>query len=318
MTAKSQLGAAQETVFGTFVTPAHYYEFTGEGVKWDQERIDSRAWRAGTRVISSTRWKPGGINVAGNIDMEVATHNFGLWFYNAFGAGTITSPGTATARLHTFTLGDLIGKSMSIQAGIEDRGGTALPFSFLGCKIQTFEFRCAIGELLTVSAGILGQDMTTAQGLGTAAYPASQELFSFIEGTLSIAGTAINVREFSMAIDNGLADDFVFGSGLTREPTEPALRAVTGAFNADFVGLTEFNRFKEGTEAELNLLFDTGTVIEAGSTYSLEITANVRYDGETPSVDGPEAVNLPVAYTVTAPSAAEPVTLEYVTTDTSY
>ena len=318
MTAKSQLGAAQESAFGTYVAPTRYYEFTGEGMTWDQERIESRAWRAGTRVISSSRWKPGGISVAGNVDMEVANQGFGLWFNNAFGAGTITTPGTATARLHTFTLGDLVGKSMSIQAGIEDRGGTALPFSFLGCKVQTFEFRCAVGELLTVSANVLGQDLATAQALGTASYPSNQELFSFIEGTLTIAGGTVNVREFAMLVDNRLTDDFIFGSGQTREPTEPALRQVSGTFNADFVGLTEFNRFKNGTEAELNLIFDTGTVIEGALTYKAEITANVRYDGETPSIDGPEAVNLPVAYTVTAPGAGEPVTLDYQTTDTSF
>lgn len=318
MTAKSQLGAATESAYGTYTAPTKFYEFTGEGLTWNEERIESAAWRAGERVISSSRWRPGAISVGGNIDMEVASKGFGFWFYHALGSGVMGTPGTATARTQTFTLGDLVDKSMTIQVGIEDRGGTAYPFNFVGCKVQSFTFRCAVGELVTVSAAILGQDLDVVEALGTASYPATPQLMSFVDGELTIAGGTVNVRNFDMVIDNRLAADHIFGSGLTREPMEPALRAITGSFEADFVGLDEFNRFYNGTEATLVATFDTGVAIEGVINYKTVLTANVRYDGDTPSIAGPEAVNLPIRYAVTAPAAGTTVQIDYTTTDTDF
>jgi hypothetical protein len=318
VTAKSQLMLAEEATFGVYATPNRAFEFTGEGIDWSRERIESRAWRAGQRVISAARWKPGRISVGGSLDLEVANKGFGILFKHALGAIATSTPGGATStRDHKATLGDLKGKSLTIQVGIEDRGGVVRPFSFLGCKITTWELRCAVGELLTMSLGILGRDLDTSQTLETPVYPSGQELFSFVEGSLTVGGSSVPVREFAISGDNRLPDDdYAFGSALRRDVPEPALRQITGTFNADFDGLTEFNRFKNGTEAQLLLRFEA-SVIEASYRYTVQITANVRYDGEAPKVSGPEETRQPIAFAVTAPATGEPIEILYRTTDTS-
>lgn len=319
MTAKSQLGVAHEASYGAYATPTKFFPFRSENIAWNRERIDSQSWEAAARVVSSSRWKPGQVNVAGNVELEVSTKDFGILFYHAMGAGTTTTPGTATARLHTYTLGDLVGKSMTVQVGMEDRGGTVRPFSFTGMKVNTLTFNCAVGELLTASFDFIGQDVTTAQSLGTATYASTPELLSFVEGTLTMAGATAVARSFNMSVNNQLpTDDYTFGSSLMREPIEPALRSVTGTLDCDFDDLTHWNKFYGGSEATFIALFQTSTVIEGTLKYQLKMEANVRYDGETPTIGGPEPIRQPVAFTVTSLAAGTTLAFSYQNTDTSY
>jgi hypothetical protein len=323
MTSKNQLGVVAESTFGTYVAPTKFVEFTGESLAWNQERIESKAWRAGTRVLSASRWKAGKISVAGNIELEVSTKSFGLFFQHALGTGTITTPGSATARLMAFTLGDLLGKSMTVQVGMEDTAGTVRAFSFKGCKVNTMSLGCATGELLTMSLGIIGQDLDTGQTLGSASYASSPELFSFVEGSLSVGTTggtvAITAKDWTLEVDNSLsADDYTLGSAKMRQPIEPAMRKVSGTFDSDFVDLVEFNRFKNATESTLTMTFQTTTAIEGVLYPYVKVVANIRYDGDTPTVSGPEQVRQPIKYAVTAPASGEPLTISYQTTDTAY
>jgi hypothetical protein len=319
MTAKSQLGVAEEVTFGTYVAPATFNEFLSESLEYERERIQSQAWRAGQRTASELRFKAGRITGGGAIPMEVANKGMSKWFKHLFGAVAITTPGGGTlSRDHSFTLGDLEGKSLSVQVGKEDRGGVARPFSYLGCKVTRGTFRCALGELLTFEPELIIRDLSTAQSLGVASYPSTLELFSFVEaGTVTIGGTATPVNEFELTVDNRLnPDDFAFGSALRRDVPEPALREVTGTFNADFTDFTAFNRFVNGTIATLVLKF-TGSIIEGALNYEVEFTVNIRTDGETPKVDGPDETRQPLRWMALAPAAGEPITMRLRTTDTA-
>jgi hypothetical protein len=80
--------------------------------------------------------------------------------------------------------------------------------------------------------------------------------------------------------------------------------------------MTAYNRFVNGTMAALTLIF-TGSIIEAAIAYKLSLTANIRTDGTTPTVDGPEEIRQPLTYKVMAPAATEPVTMIWTTTDTT-
>jgi hypothetical protein len=312
-----QLGLVAESTYGTFVTPTRFLEFVSESVKLGRPRIEAAGLRPGRRVLKTGRWKAGRKEVGGSVEFEVASKGFGLVFLHMLGAVTITTPGGGTlTRDHTHTLGNLRGKSLTIQVGREDRSATVRPFSYLGCKIASWELGCSIDEILKLTLEILGQDESTAQSLAVASYASGDELFVFTEGALTVAAVSTPVREFALSGDNALAeDDYALGSALRREAVEPALREISGTLNADFTDLTAYNRFVNGTEATLELTF-TGALIEGALNFQVKITANVRFDGETPEVGGPEENRLPLPYKVIAPAAGEPITLLYRTTDT--
>ncbi len=318
MTAKSQLGYKAETTFGTYIAPDKFVEFIRETLTTERERISSQGWRAGQRVESELRWKAGRTNVAGTVDCELQSKGMGGLFKAAFGTSVITTPGGGTiSRDHTYTLGDLVGDSLTVQVGRELRDQTVQAFSYLGCKVNGFHLSCRVGELAMTTFDVIGRDEDTATGLVAATYPTTLETFSFVEGAVTVAAVSTPVREATFDLDNRMnEDDYAFGSKLRRDVPEPALRDGTGTLDADWTSMTAYNRFVNGTMAALVLTF-TGSIIEGAIANKLQLTANIRTDGDTPTVDGPEEIRQPLRFKVMAPAATEPVTMVWTTTDTT-
>lgn len=318
MTANSQIGVAEEVTFGTFVAPATFNEFRSEGLNYEREWIASQGWRAGQRTHNANRRKQGRVTGGGPITFELANKGFSKWLKHTFGAVAITTPGGGTlSRDHTFTLGDVDPLSLTVQVGAEDRASTVRPFSFLGCKIARASFACSIGELLMFTPDLLIRDVTTAESLGVASYPSAQELFTFVEGSLTVEAVATPINSFDATVDNVLnTEDFAFGSALRRRGVAGAIRPITGTLNADFSDLTLFNLFKNGTVSTLVLLFQSPTVIEAALKYEVEITIECVFDGETPKVEGPDEVRQPLPFTAVVPvGGGEAISLRLRTTD---
>lgn len=317
----AQLGISEETTFGTYVAPTRFFEFVEESVTLDIARIESQGWRANQRVLRTGRWRPGRKLVAGDVTLELQSKSMGLFFKHAFGAIATTTPGGGTlSRDHTATLGNLRGKSLTLQVGRDSRdvASTVRPFSYTGVKIRRWQLSCALNQLTLMKMSIVGQEESTAQALATASYATAIEVFSFVEGTLTVGGAATPIKSVMVDVDNALADnDHALGSQLMREPLEPAIRNILGDFDADFVDLTAYNRFVNGTEATLVLLFQ-GSIIETTLRFQTEVTANVRFDGKTPVVSSPQEVRLStMPFKVIAPTAGEPITAVYRTTDTA-
>src|SRR5438477_945500 len=88
----AQLMTGEETTYGTPVTPDRAYEFRDEKLQMDIGRIESKALRAGTRIVRSDRWAPGKRSVGGEITMELANKSFGRWFKHSFGTVASSQP----------------------------------------------------------------------------------------------------------------------------------------------------------------------------------------------------------------------------------
>ena len=284
----AQLGFGEESTYGTRVTPTRFYEFLDESVKLTVERVESKGLRAGRRVQHN--WAAGIKKVDGSINMEVAPQGSGLLLKHIFGGITTTGAGPYT---HTASPGTLDGLSLTAQIGRPMIDGTVQPFDYTGLKITAGEFAASVGEFLTLQLDVYGQAEATDQTLATAAYPSGWMPFVFTEGSITIAGSEYCVTEFSLGFDNGLAVDRHFmcasAGGAPKEPVESEMREYTGSFSGDFDSLTNYNRFVNGTEAALVLTFTSGA-------NSLTITMNVRFDGETPNVSGPEVLSQSLSY----------------------
>lgn len=309
----AQLGVGEETVYGTAVTVDRFYEFNSESLAMEIERMESQGLRAGQRVLRSDRWVAGSKTVSGDVELELSNVNLGLLLKHAMGGVATSQPGTLRY-LHTFTPGDFPTGGLTVQVGRPDNGGTVRPFTYNGVVVATWEISANVGEIGMLSLGLVGQDETNATALETAAYPSGMELLTFVGATLTVAGTPIDVVSASIAGDNGLnADRRRLGSQTIKRPLENTWRAYTGSVEAYFDDLTAYTRFVDGTEASLVLDFE-GSVIEATDPYKLTITANVRFDGETPTVGGPEELMQPLPFKVTDTGASS-VSLAYHTTD---
>lgn len=292
----AQLGLVEETVYGTFVAPARWFEFVSESFAMEIERLESAGIRGGTRVLPSSRWASGQKTVTGDVELETTTTNLGILFEHAFG-GVATVNDLATAYTHTFTPDDLPVGGLAVQVGRPDTSaaGTVHPFSYLGGRIASWSLEGAVGEIGKLGVSFLFQDEDTSEALGTPSYPAN-ELLVFTQATLEIAAAAVDVRAVTFNGDNGLvADRFKLGSDLAEEPLEGSpMRTYDGTIDAHFDTLAAYTRFVAGAEAVLEFKFE-GAEIETAHNFSIIVNANVRFDGETPTVGGPDELvqNLP-------------------------
>lgn len=278
-----QLMIVDEITYGTYEAPTRGFEFTGEGpVAYEREVIESMGIRAGRRLQS--RFAQGVQRIAGDLTMELAPQGFGLWLKHIFG-GVVTSG--SGPYVHTFTPGTLTGKSLTVQLGRPDVGATVRPFSYLGCKVTEAELSAQVNEYAMLDVSLYGAHEDTGQSLAVASYPATLTPFVFTQGVLSVAGSNVDVRNFTLHFDNALLIDRHFIRSTTperpKEPLEGGFRQVTGSFEADFESLTAYNRYINATQAALVLTF-------TAAPHSLVITMNTRFDGSTPGINSLEEI----------------------------
>lgn len=311
----AQLGVALETTYGTPVTVTRFYELTSESMKMEVERLESQGLRAGTRVLRSDRWVAGKKTVGGDLNLELANKSFGLLFTHMLGTAAVTTTATGVYT-HTFTPGDLpVG--LTVQVGRPLNTGTVQPFTYHGCRVASWEVSAAVGEIGKLKMSLIGEDEDVSTELASASYPSTLSLMTFKEATLNIASSAAPCRSFTLRGDNGLEPDrFRLGSQLTLAPLEAAYRLYDGDLELDFSATTEYARFTGGTEAALVALFE-GATISGAHKYQIQFTTNVRYDGDTPNVDGPAELKQPIRFKCvdsgSGPSTA--ITLVYKTSD---
>lgn len=315
----AQSGMVDEVTYGTGVTVTRFFEFVSESLKMTIERMESQGLRASSRLLRSDRWASGRKSVEGDIEHELANKGFGIKLKHCLGGVSTSQPASVsdpTVFDHIFTPGDLP-TSFTEQIGRPDRSGTVQPFTYEGCRVASWSLGAAIGEFGKLKLSIIGEDEKTGTALAVASYPAGQTLMTFVNGSLTVGGSASPVRSFSIGGNNGLAgDDYALGSALRRSPLEAALREYTGEVDADFVGLGDYNRFINGTEAALEFLFEGATISNAFK-FQTKITANVRFDGDTPNVGGPAEIRLPLKFKCVGNTSASALTVLYRTTDST-
>lgn len=319
MSIGAQLGIVDESVYGTPVTVTRFYDFTSESFKLTIDRLESSAFRANSRVIRSDRWAAGKRSVDGSFEVELANKSQGLLFKHMFGDVTTSQPdaaGSPTVYKHVFSPGDLP-TAFTAQVGRTDSAGVLRPFTYHGCRVADWKLSVETGSLGMLEVSVIGEDEDTSIPLATASYPTGLSVFSSIQTSMTVAGSAADVTGFDLSGNNGLADDrYYLGSALRKLPIEAGLREYTGSLQCTFDNYTAYNLFVNGTEAQVVALVQGGT-ISGTYKYEAKLTFNVRFDGETPNVGGREMTAQPLPFKVIQSGATTDtaIKLEYQTTD---
>ena len=278
----AQIGIGVETTVGTAVTPTRFYEFNDESIAQTIERIESEGLRTGNRVLRSDRYASGQIAIEGSFSMDMTADNTAILFKHALGA--VATSGTY---LHTCTMSDPFGLGLTIQVGRPGNDGTVRAFTYAGTKISSLDLSVSVGELLSAEFGIIG---TTAESIGSvtaASYGSSLELLHFAGAAITVAGTAYPCKDFSLSVNNGLtADRFVLGSQVARQPIAASMAEVTGSITAEFVDATAYNRVVNATHAAVVATFTDST----GDSITVTVPV-ARFDGDTPTVGGPDILD---------------------------
>jgi hypothetical protein len=278
----AQIGIGVESTVGTAATPTRFYEFNDESIAMTIERIESEGLRTGNRVLRSDRYASGQKAIEGSFSMDMTADNTAILFKHALGAVA-----TAGSYVHTCTMSDPFGLGLTIEVGRPGNDGTVRAFTYAGCKINTLDLSVAVGEMLSAEFGVIG---TTAETIGTvtaASYASSLELLHFAGAAITVAGTAYPCKDFSLSVNNGLTGDrYVLGSQIAQQPIASSLAEVTGSLTAEFVDATAYNRVLNATHAAVVATFTDST----GDSITVTVPV-ARFDGDTPSVGGPDILD---------------------------
>ena len=278
----AQIGIGVETTVGTAATPTRFYEFNDESIAQTIERIESEGLRTGNRVLRSDRFASGQVAIEGSFSMDMTAGNTAILFKHALGAVA-----TAGSFVHTCTMSDPFGLGLTIQVGRPGNDGTVRAFTYAGTKINTLDLSVSVGELLSAEFGIIGTTAETIGSVTSASYGTGLELLHFAGAAITVGGTAYPCKDFSLSVNNGLTGDrYVLGSQIAQQPIASSMAEVTGSLTAEFVDAVAYQRVVNATTAAI-----TATFTDASSN-SITVTVPVaRFDGDTPSVGGPDILD---------------------------
>jgi len=331
----AQLGLKEEATYGTRLAADHFYEFSEEDVELDISRVEASGLAgsdgAASSVGRSDRWAAGRRGGSGKISFSpggdaptgVMTKSFGLWFKHIMGAApTISTPGGGTTtRDHVYKLGDPHGLSLTTQIGRPDVGGTVRVHEFEGGKVMSAEFSQELDAWLGLDVELDYEDETTSQTLATASYTSGREIFHWGQCSVSIGGSQTDILGLKWRVENPLKVDRhrIGSSYLKKEPELAGRRIITGELEIEYGGLTEYNRYVNGTVASLIATWTSTTAIEGALFPRLILTGNaVRWDKPSgPHAKGPDLVTATLPFKCLYDGTTEPFQIDYRTTDTA-
>jgi hypothetical protein len=318
-----QLGVKAETTYNTGVTVDRFFEFNSESVTAEPGRVESSMIRAGSRAMRSDRRVPYIMGAGGSVEFDVLSKGFGFWLGQCLGSVSTGSAEETVVYTHTGTVGSLTGKFFTAQVGVPQvSGATITPKTATGGKVKSFELSCATGEALKFSADLDFANLEHSTALATASYPSSTELLTFIGGSLTVGGTAVNINQFSVKVDNALKTDrrYIIASATKKEPVEAGHRKIDVELGLDFEGLTHQNRVLSATAsgAQAAVVLTCAGLTTIGSTLKPTVTITipvVMFDGDTPTVGGPDVVGESIKGMGLFNGTDSPITIAYKTLD---
>lgn len=269
-----QVGWKSEGTWGTGVTVDTFVPALAANLEIDEGYLRPAGIRAGRRTRNPGR--VGARKVGGSVELELPNVSVAALLKHLFGAVATTGAGPYT---HTYTPGAVLADSLTLQTGVQDAAGTVQPFTATGVKPGSWELSCAVGEYAKLSFDWTGKDVVTATALASASYAAGLTPFTFVEGSISVNGSAVaSANNVTFSCDKGLRDErHVLGSRYIREQLEEDRFEFTSEIEADFDDLTLFALGPAATQVASVLTFSNGTD-------SLVITCSGQVIGDPPSL----------------------------------
>ena len=277
----AQIGYAYEASYGTALTVTRFLPLVSESLDVTIDRVESKATFAGNQTLTSQQWSPGNKKITGQIAHELYDQDMGVLLKAAFGTvSTTTAGGTGT---HVFFPAPPV-VSLTAQIGRPTVYGSVIPFTYQGLKISKWEIAAKNNEIATWGMDVLGQEETMGTALASASYTGNMKPWFFSSMSLSVLGTTTPLQTFKISGDNMLAERRFLGSTVISEPLRQELATYTGELNGEWGnpsarGTLNYLAFIGGTEGTLISTLTSGTL-------AATIQANVRFDGNTPNMNG--------------------------------
>lgn len=320
MSALAQLGVAEEVTPGTIVVPSRFTDFNDESIVATYGRVESKGLRAGRLYRDDARFTTYPEGASGDVNVEVGSKGFGLLLKHMLGA-VATGGSAGTGFTHTASPATLFGRSLTLQVGRPFYDDSVVsPFTYAGCKVTDWELSNSAQNNLMCKLGIdaIREDTTTA--LAAASYATGIENLSWVGGTITVAGTQVDVTEAKVSGDNKLRTNrrYLRSNPQKKEQVAEDFRGGAFSFKCDFDSLAHRNRVAStsaaGAVAQAVLKWQGLTAIVAGVFPTLTVTLNARFDKWAATVGGPDPLDQAIDGVYLGNSA---LSIAYLTSDST-
>lgn len=217
----------------------------------------------------------------------------------------VVTDGVTTSGSATLTSATAYFTSMDIGSPIS---GTGIPSTTTILSVQS---TTSVTLSANATATATAVSVTVGVALATASYSTVNPV-SYVSGSLSVAGSTVPVKQFTISGDNKLDESRRFvGSQLVSEPLEMDRRDYSIDFDPEFTDMALYQRFLNGQMGSLVVVLASGA-----NTYTF--TMNVRFDGETPKVSGTKIVENPIKAVAVGTTDSAAITVVTVNADAAY
>lgn len=309
-TLSSQIGLGAEVTPGTGVTVTRFFELVSEDLDSQREQIVSTAIRAGALLGRGADMLPGAYDPSGSITVDLTTKDMAWLLTRCIGSVTTTGSNPYT---HTIVPSADRG-AVTIQKGVtSESDGTVIPFTFMGMKCTGWELGVSGSdtEPIQFQPSFTGMSSTTATALATASYTSSVDLFAKLHASLTIGGSAVNIRDLTYSVDLGVPQrDPYIGATSRPEPVQSDRTKVSLSGTGDFVSTAAYARMVAGTDVQVVL------AISRDASNSITFTSTMRQvEGAMPQIGGVEIAAQPFALVDSGTTDAGGLTCVVVSTE---
>jgi hypothetical protein len=303
----AQWGFVTESAYGTPVTVTRFLPIRSESITDSYERIEGDDIIANAETMRQAQVAAGNVAFSGGIETFLFNRNIGLFFLQTLGGNATT--GSGPTYTHVATPADLTGRSMTMQFGRTDLGGTVRPWTYEGVKVRQMTIGASPGEYATVSMDVVAEDVKTGTALASASYPTGLSRFRGEDLAVTIGGSPVVVRSFEITFANSLDDNRrAVGSNLIREPLRNDLLSITGSLEIEWTDLTHYNRVAGLTYAALSAAFTS-------APDSVTIACNARFDQADEPIAGRGVIYQTLSFTAVGTSDSNTVTVTTINAD---
>lgn len=319
----AQFGIAKEEEYGAYKAPTRFLPFESESLTLEKTFIKRPGLRAGRLVqpenlhVATTR------TAAGDVSLQLLDQGMGLVIDQLHGETVAPAKIGETAAYkqeHKVGLKSPYGKSLTVQVGRPDTGGTVRPFSYLGAKVMSATISVEANEIATLGLTLDAQDEDTTEALASATYDANAASFHFGQCVVKVDGAEIgNARQTTIEVPIAQSTDryHLGNEGVKDQPILNELIAIVANSTLEFASLADHERFTKAEVVELSLEA-TGATIEGENKMKAAFKMPaVKQVSSGPTVQGPDILTTDVTFEVLDDGTNAPLTVELISTDSA-
>lgn len=328
----SQLGFKQESSWGTAVTVDKFFEFDSESLALDQQYYDGQGLRADTMFTPINRMRQTTRMGGGDITMDVPTKGFGA-ILNLLHSATVTPTqiATTTAYLQTHPIGTTLpsrSATLQVDKKLAVAAGTSLAYTYPGAVITAINWNLDNAGVLKTTISWDVKDETTpattpaGAALASASYLSGATTWTGVQmAALTVGGSPLGLaKSINMTLTFPYAtgtDRTALGSATHSVPIPNGRPTLTGEVVADFTDATSYADWRAATTRAIILQMQ-GAVIEGANKEEIKFNipaAQLR--GSSPSVQGEDLLSVTIPFVTGFDGTNAPLTVTYVSTETS-